>query len=158
MRVSRGSRRSIDSGPSLPVGASGAYLRPSVEDEVVETADSVVAAVDRLRTEPAGEGLELCSWAWRGVSASGDVTSVRGWVGGGLDVDLDIDGDAGVSTGGSGGGRIGGLRAPSMVAARMRGLVGVGELRIGEFTVDVGGTTANTNCLLVYGVTGADSV
>lgn len=75
-----------------------------------------------------------------------------------MDLDMDGAGEAGASTGGSGEWMIGGLRAPSIVAARMRGLVGVGELRTGELTGEVGGTTAKRNCLLVYGVTGADSV
>lgn len=68
----------MDSGPSLPVEASGAYLRPSDDTDVVEAVVSFVAAGDRFRTEPAGEGVLPASFAERGVSAKGDVTSVRG--------------------------------------------------------------------------------
>lgn len=109
-----------------------------------------------MRMEPVGDDVTPPSPGETGVNARCDVTSVRGTVGGGFDVDLAMAGAAG-ATDTAGGVMIGWLRRPSIVAARMRGLVGVGDATTGV-TGEVGGTTENTNGRLLNGVTGADSV
>lgn len=146
-RVSRGRRRRIDSGPSVPFDdVSGAYRRVSVFDE---SCVSTVAA--RLRDE-----LEPPSPGGHGVNARGVTTSVRTSVGGGFDGALVI-GAVGVGVD-DGGEMAGALRRSSIVAARVRGLAGRAEASVGVFSGEVGGMTENTNCLLVKGVAGADSV